>query len=97
MTKTINFYVILSALAAVTDAIGEHSEGLFSYDMSAANGPSEWYSLDLGDTDNACNGTKQSGIDILTGSCTETDANYKFEVNDDYPLSNNEYVSCYYL
>lgn len=77
--------MILSAGTAVTDAIGpgEHSEGLFSYDPDAVNGPSNWYTLDLGgDTDNACNGTKQSGIDIPTGSCTETDANYKFEVSE---------------
>ena len=54
----------------------------FSYDPSKSNGPESWATLDLGDKVNVCGGEAQSGIDVLTGLCDETDADYIFEVRE---------------
>jgi hypothetical protein len=56
-------------------------EGVFSYDPNAPNGPVDWPTLDLGDTPNSCGGSSQSGIDIPTGPCDQTNADYIFEVS----------------
>jgi carbonic anhydrase len=88
MVKKLSAILLTTAAKfALASSNAAHGENLFSYDPAAVNGPSKWSSLDLGETANACNGSKQSGIDIPTSSCNETNADYKFEVSGTYNVT----------
>jgi hypothetical protein len=69
------------AMALLPAAVSASGSGSFSYDPASSTGPLDWPSLVIPNKTNECGGAAQSGIDIPTGGCDETNANYIFEVS----------------
>jgi hypothetical protein len=71
------------AASVIASVLLPHAiEGKYSYDPSKENGPVNWSLIDIPGKVNQCGGTAQSGIDITTGPCDKTNANYTFEVRE---------------
>jgi hypothetical protein len=75
-----NFFVNLLILLAASTIAPTYSAEIFDYDPSSAFGPPNWAKLDI--ANNQCGGMRQSGINIVSSSCSEFDAPYTFNVSN---------------
>ena len=73
-----NIIGLLLVVSSPTPTNGRSLEELFSYDPASEFGPQNWAQLDI--PDNQCGGSEQSGINIVSSSCTEYNAAYTFNV-----------------
>jgi carbonic anhydrase len=69
----------VSILALLIGSASAAKSAKYDYDSGSDVGPQNWGNLSI--ADNQCGGNIQSGIDVPTGACDETNADYVFNVS----------------